>query len=353
MAQAVQDRLQKTKPQKKTDRFSSRIFRFYVQLISFALILWIGIEFYLFVRHVETGGQAAFVERPPGVEGFLPISALVSLRDWLHTGLLNAIHPSSVIIFLTVIAMAFFLKKGFCSWVCPVGFISEMVGNVGDKITRRRLKLPKLLDYPLRGVKYFLLGFFVYTIFFQMSATAIRAFVESPYNKVADIKMMKFFIDISPFAFYTIVALFVLSVFLRGFWCRYLCPYGALLGLISLIGPTRIRRDPISCIDCGKCAKACPSFIKVDEVKNVVSDECTGCLDCVDVCPIKGALELKAAGRNKAIPKKAWAWAAVILFWGTLTVFKLTGPWENSVSTEEYIHHVEQMEGPGYSHPGR
>ena len=51
----------------------------------------------------------------------------------------------------------------------------------------------------------------------------------------------------------------VASVFVQNFWCRYLCPYGALLGLTSLLSPLRIRREPAACIDCAKCAKACPS----------------------------------------------------------------------------------------------
>jgi len=337
-----------------THRFSTRAFRFWAQVFSLAIICWIGYEFYVFVTAMESGEPlSGAVYRPPGVEGFLPISALISLRDWWYTGVLNSIHPSSVIIFLVIVASAFFLKKSFCSWVCPVGFISEMVGNIGDAILKRRLKLPKILDYPLRSLKYLLLLFFVWAVFISMSPEQISAFVASPYNKVADVKMLQFFTQIDSFGLWTIIVLFALSIVLRGFWCRYLCPYGALLGLFSLAGPARIRRNVDACIDCGKCAKACPSFIKVDQVKQVVSDECSGCVDCVDVCPAKGALELSYAGRKSPISKKVWVWAAVLLFWGSLVIFKLTGPWDNSITQEEYKYHIEHMDGPGYTHPGR
>lgn len=343
---------------KRKSGFSTRRLRFWSQVFASVVTIWIGLEFVLFVRSLESGGTGAVASRPPGVEGFLPISGLITLRDWIDTGIVNTIHPASMIILLVIIASAFLFKKGFCGWVCPVGFISEMVADIGDRLGRlvglkNRLKLPRPLDYPLRLLKYILLVFFVYAVFVMMSPEAIRAFIASPYNKVADIKMFKFFAEIDSFALWTIIILFVLSIFLRGFWCRYLCPYGALLGLTSLLGPARIRRDTDCCIDCGKCAQVCPSFIKVDQINSVMSDECSGCLDCVDVCPVRGALDPGIPGSRRKISKKVWAYAMVLTFWGVLLIFKLTGPWENSISQEEYRYHIEQMDGPQYTHPGR
>jgi len=345
---------EQTKKIKKGKGFSTRQFRFWAQLGSFAIIVWIGYEFVRFVSFVERGGQIGPAPtRPPGVEGFLPISGLISFRDWLMSGHVNLIHPASLIILLAAVITAWLFKKGFCSWVCPVGFISEMVGNIGDKLFKHRLKLPKWLDYPLRGLKYLLLAFFLYAVFYAMSPDQVREFVASPYNKVADIKMLKFFTEIDVFALWTIGGLFVLSIILRGFWCRYLCPYGGLLGLFSLAAPTKIRRDENLCINCTRCAKVCPSFIKVDKVITVVSDECSGCLDCVDVCPVDGALDLKVIGRKKRVSKKIWAYAFVVAFWGTLLAFKLLGPWQNNITTQEYIYHTERMNGAEYNHPGR
>ena len=352
--------------------FSTRKIRFIAQIFSTAITLWIGVEFYRFVQYLESAkGADAIIStiptRPPGVEAFLPISALMSIRDWFYTGALNTIHPSSVIIFLAILSVAFLFKKGFCSWVCPVGLVSEMIANVGDKITGRRLELPKFVDYILRSIKYLLLSFFVYAVMIAMSPASIRQFIESPYNKIADVKMLKFFVEIDALGFWIIVGLFVLSIFLRGFWCRYFCPYGALVAMFSLIGPAKIMRNADSCISCGECARVCPSFINVDQVSQVVSDECSGCLDCIDVCPATGAPGTKEAGIKslttgfqagffgpvKRIPVKVWIISFLILFWGGIVVNKMVGPWENSISTGEYMYHTEKMDGGEYSHPGR
>jgi polyferredoxin len=105
-------------------KFSSRTFRLWAQLFAFGIILWIGFEFVRFVSFMDLGGKTGPVPiRPPGVEGFLPISGLISLRDWFISGHVNSIHPASLIILLVVIVTAFLFKKGFCGWVCPVGFI--------------------------------------------------------------------------------------------------------------------------------------------------------------------------------------------------------------------------------------
>ena len=74
------------KPGKKLIRRSSpdnsRKLRRAVQLAFAALNVWIGVQFYLFVRYYETGGATVRVERPPGVEGWLPIASLMNLKHY-------------------------------------------------------------------------------------------------------------------------------------------------------------------------------------------------------------------------------------------------------------------------------
>jgi polyferredoxin len=325
--------------------------RFYSQLVALAINVWIGVQFYFFVGYLQSGGTTWQVPRPPGVEGWLPISSLVSLRYWWESGIINEIHPAGLVIFVVILLTALLFKKGFCSWVCPVGFVSEMLGDISDKIWRRKLKLPRWLDYPMRSLKYLLLAFFVWAILIQMTPQGIRDFIYTDYNIVADILMLRFFVAITPFALGVLAGLFILSLVLRGFWCRYLCPYGALLGMLGLISPTRIRRDATTCSDCSSCATACPAFIRVDRVKEVVSDECIGCMACVDNCPVSGTLQIKAVTKKRTIGPMKWAAVLLIFFWGALLSAKLWGPWDNSVSEQQYMQRIEPAMRGDYVHP--
>lgn len=309
--------------------------RFLIQLIFALLCIWIGIEFHLFVRALDLGTGGSHLYRPPGVEGFLPISALMSLYYFILTGVVHPVHPAGLFIFVAILAISLMFGKSFCGWLCPVGFISELVGDFSEKLFKRKMRLPRWLDYLLRPLKYLLLLFFAASIF-AMSAASLSAFLGSPYNIFADVKMYWFFADISRFSVIVLSSLFLLSLVVRNFWCRYLCPYGALLGVASLLSPNKITRNAPSCIDCGLCAKACPSAIKVDKVRIVLSDECTSCLLCVDACPVAETLYVKPVMVNKRWNTKTVAAVIVLLFVGITGVAMLTGNWQNNITTREY-----------------
>lgn len=325
-----------------------QLYRFISQAFFAVMCVWIGIEFYFFAKYLESGGSISFSSRPAGAEGFLPISSMMSLYYFILTGEIHSAHPAGLFIFIAIIAMSFVFGKSFCSWVCPVGFISEMVGDFSEKLFKRKMILPRFLDYPLRGLKYLLLAFFIYSIFFLMSDSALKAFLDSDYNLISDVKMYYFFANISRFSLIVISSLFILSIFIRNFWCRFLCPYGALLGIFSLLSPHKIKRNKVSCIDCGLCAKACPSFIKVDKVTTVTSDECSTCLSCVDACPVADTLELKLLAVKKTFNKKYAAVLIVLIFVLITGAAKLSGRWQNNITKEEYRELFKNMQNIGH-----
>lgn len=333
----------------KKKKFKIQNYRFVIQTAFALLCIWIGIEFYLFVRFLDSGGASGFFPRPPGVDGFLPISSFMSFYLFLKTGEISMIHPAGFFIFTAILLVSFVFGKSFCSWFCPVGFLSELLGDLGKLIFRKNFRMPKFLDYPLRSIKYLLLGFLLYSVMFVMSDMAVKSFLESPYNIVSDIKMYHFFADISRFSLIVISILFLLSIVFRGFWCRYLCPYGGFLGIMSLLSTNKIKRTASSCIDCKLCTKACPSFIQVHKVNTVISDECTSCLNCVDVCPVKDTLELKNVVLNKRVNKKIAAAGVVGIFILVTGFGMLTGYWQNNISKEEYLNHYKYIEE--YGHP--
>ncbi len=298
-----------------------------------------------------SGNSASVVSRPPGVEGFLPISALISLKYWLQTGIIDNIHPSGFFIFIAILLISILMKKAFCSWMCPIGTMSESLWMLGERMFSRNLHLPRWIDYLFRSLKYLILGFFVYMIG-SMDVGSLRTFIESPYNRMTDAKMYLFFADISSTAFWTILVLVLLSLAVKNFWCRYLCPYGGLLGLLSVLSPLKVTRQASTCIDCELCTKSCPSGINVHAVKNVWSDECTACYKCVDACPVKNTLDLRVAQNSRPLP--SWVFGSLVagVFIALTGLAMITGKWQNSISSDEYWIRFKELETPAYEHFG-
>lgn len=347
------------KPRKKfirrLEKDHSQLLRRSFQAAFLLLNAVLGTLFYFWVRQFETPSAAAQVlTRPAGVEGWLPIAGLMNLKYWILTAHVPNVHPAAMFLLLAFLSMAFLLRKAFCSWLCPVGTISEYLWRAGGKIFGSDVRLPRWLDLPLRGLKYLLLGFFVWAIS-TMSAIGIQDFMHSPYGLIADVKMLNFFRHIGQSGLITLGVFVAASLFVKNFWCRFLCPYGALLGLVSLLSPARITRDKEACIDCAKCAKACPSSLPVDKLVQIRSLECTGCLECVAVCPSQNALSmtfptLAASGPSrKTLPPWAMAAAIATLFLGVAGFAKLTGHWQSPVPNATYqqlIPHADEAAHP-------
>jgi len=346
-AQLVEPATSKNKHFTRAPRDYSQRLRRLVQLTFLALNVWIGMQFVLFVRYFESGGKSLRVSRPPGIEGWLPIASLMNLKVLLTSGAIPTVHPAGLFLLIAFLAISWLLRKSFCSWLCPVGTISEYLWRIGRQTFKKNWRLPRVLDILLRSLKYLLLGLFVYAIA-SMSVAGIRAFLDGPYGVIADVKLLNFFRYLSMGGAITLAALVVLSVFIQNFWCRYLCPYGALVGLFALASPLRIRRNATLCIDCGKCARECPSRLPVDQLVSIKSAECTACLECVASCPVADALVM-SAGQQRAVP--AWAIAATIaaIFFGTCGFALATGHWHTVLPDRVYMELVPHAQE--FSHP--
>jgi len=351
--QAVKNKLKKKILRRQARDYSQQV-RWSFQIVFLLMNVWLGGEFYLWVRQFEIGNSALAVARPAGVEGWLPIAGLMNLKYWLTTGQIPGIHPAAMFLLLSFLSIAFLFRKAFCSWLCPVGTLSEYLWRAGRKIFRRNFRVPAWMDIPLRGLKYLLLGFFLWAVA-GMSAEAIASFMHTPYGLIAGVKMLNFFRFLGITGLAVIGVLALASMFIQNFWCRYLCPYGGLLGIVALASPLRIRRNSETCIDCAKCAKACPAWLPVDRLGSIRSAECTGCLECVAVCPVEGALAmtlpqmLESKRRKNRLP--AWAMAAgiALLFLGLVGFAKATGHWNSHVPNAVYQQLVPHANAA--SHP--
>lgn len=405
------------KPGKKNRKgFNSQKLRWCVQIAFFIVVLVIGWQFYTFVKYCEAGGKGFYLPRPPGVESFLPISALMGTKYFFGTGVINPIHPAGFVIFGTLLLTALFFKRGFCGWICPIGTVSEWEWRFGDWFLK---KLPQRVSYVIRNVptrfaaglsliftpiiallildvitmesfksplfryltpayilamvlpfaiprkiwpdkvndilarawKFSILAFFIQVIFIKMPIEQLEVlYTRAPFVRVADIKMLKFFVNMSGMALSVILTIFIISLINKNYWCRFFCPYGALLGIIGYASPMRITRDTGKCIDCGKCTKACAMHILVEKKKHVLTHECVACYDCVNACPVNGALDMKLVGDRKKIHYALYAILLVGLYVAVTNTARATGHWYTRISDAEYIMRVSELNHPKYMH---
>lgn len=315
---------------------------------SFALFtLYAGYQFFLFYQW--SMGQGEYVARPPTVEGFLPISALLSLKRLFLTGEFDPIHPAGLVILMAALTIGLLARKGFCGWICPVGFASHLAQWLGGRL-KILFHIPAWSASILSSLKYLLLGFFLYVIVWNMDVAAITSFLQTPYNLAADAKMLQFFFAPTSLTLAILIFLVAISFVLANFWCRFLCPYGALLGLLAYFSPLRVNRDPDSCIGCQKCDRQCPGGIKVSQKQTVRSPECIGCIECVAVCPKKDCLTLQGPAG-----KKVAAWLlpvlTVVIFLGFWATALFSDHWQSKVSPETFrqIYQIaERISHPTY-----
>ncbi len=178
----------------------------------------------------------------------------------------------------------------------------------------------------------------------------------TPYGIIADVKMLNFFRNMSGTAIIVIAALVALSILVENFWCRYLCPYGALMGLASLLSPLKIRRNASACVGCAKCARACPASLPVNKLVQIRSAECTACMACIASCPAEGALQFSlprgrmpaVAGEpaltpvaalphyRRAVTPLAMVSILAIIFFGIILVARVTNHWQTHVPQSVY-----------------
>lgn len=314
-----------------SDRYVQPL-RMLVQIVFFAFSLLVGFSFFHFLASVQQGSDT--VSRPAAVEAFLPISGLFGTVAWLKGGGINPVHPAAVVIFVTILVVSFLLRRAFCSWICPVGTISEWLWKTGFNRLHRNWLPPHLLDLALRSIKYLLLAFFLFSAV-SWSLPALQGFLGSGYHAVSDARLLQLFRSPSVTTLAVVALFLALSITLRNPFCRFVCPYGALLGLVSLASPLAVERDQKKCVSCGVCSQVCPSRIDVMHAKRVNSPECLGCWRCISHCRVHTALSMRVLG-NVALPGIVFALLVVLLFWGGTSIGKVTGHWEGVVTPADY-----------------
>lgn len=189
---------------------------------------------------------------------------------------------------LTVLAAALVTTalwgRVFCGWLCAFGALGDLLGWVG-----RRLRLPQLprsakLDRALRWVKYAVLAFIAAAVW------ALALPVEADWSPWSAFGMLTSWnpavmrAALTTVGFALLLVVVLASLFVERFFCRYLCPLGALLAPVSKLRQFRVERRAEGCVGCAACSRACPMNVAVHAGDAAASGECIGCLRCTGAC---------------------------------------------------------------------
>ena len=200
--------------------------------------------------------------------------------------------------------MALLLGPVFCGWVCPMGSFQEWLGKLGKKIFGKRYNrfIPYKFDRYLRYLRYVVLVLVVFMT--ARSAQLLFANVD-PYFALFNFWTS----EVALSAIIILAVVSVLSLFVERPFCKYACPYGALLGVFNLFRIFKIKRNKTTCIDCSACDRACPMNIPVSRTGVVRDHQCITCMKCTSeqACPVDNTVELTVVDIEKLTPTKKGA----------------------------------------------
>ena len=305
---------------------------------KFQFIFKIGIL--IFITYIAIAHQLKGIMGAPPIHSFCPLGGLASLFNLVSQGTyIHKIFPATMVLLGSTVVMAVLFGRGFCGWICPLGLLQEFFTYIGRKLHIRQDRMPVKLDAFLKYFKYVGLIIIVYfswktgsLVFNNYDPWAAYAHIPEGFKELYD----EFLIG----TVFLIVGT-VGSLWIPQNWCRYFCPMGAFLGILSKISPTKIVRDSNVCINCKLCSKVCPVALDVSEKEVVNKSECYQCGDCLAVCPVEGALQLKLTKRKKITPA-IYGIIIIILFFGSIYAAKAFKIWRvgfssiHEVVTDEY-----------------
>ncbi|MFH1982108.1 MAG: 4Fe-4S binding protein [Pseudomonadota bacterium] len=298
------------------------------------------------------------------LDGFLRMDPLAGAAASLSARhLIVAFWPALLVVVFTVV-----LGRFFCGYLCPMGTTIDLVESAGARRGRplnapdtwRRWRPVKfhalafLLGTAALGVSFVFLAspLALITRFYgNLVMPVVAAAADGLLGLAADwpeplrvdgLAMLQ--VPVHRFAHQWFLVVFFVAVFAASrlaprFWCRYLCPAGAVLALCSHRPMVR-RRVSDACVDCGQCQRQCPmGAIDDNDPRQTAHGACITCQQCVAVCPVT-AVGFAPGGRGPVVIDGVWADRRRLLGTG------IAGAATALVSLSG-LHHLHGREGLG------
>ncbi|MPQ31610.1 4Fe-4S binding protein [Clostridium estertheticum] len=200
----------------------------------------------------------------------------------------------SLIEFTTVIIVTIFLGRFFCGWFCAFGSYNDFIYLISKKVFKINFKVNEEVDKVLKYVKYVVLLLLVIVVWTMGSKVLDTT---SPWDAFAQITnfpqvLFDYTIGVALLLLITIGALFV-----ERFFCRYLCPLGAVFNILSKIGILKIKKPTDKCGKCRLCTNNCSMGLSLYKAQSVCGGDCINCFKCIEACP-RSNTKINVLGEN-------------------------------------------------------
>ncbi|MBU3075488.1 4Fe-4S binding protein [Clostridium estertheticum] len=225
----------------------------------------------------------------------LAFSELKSIYTMIIKGNFNFITAfPSLIEFTTVIIVTIFLGRFFCGWFCAFGSYNDFIYLISKKVFKINFKVNEEVDKVLKYVKYVVLLLLVIVVWTMGSKVLDTT---SPWDAFAQITnfpqvLSDYTIGVALLLLITIGALFV-----ERFFCRYLCPLGAVFNILSKIGILKIKKPTDKCGKCRLCTNNCSMGLSLYKAQSVCGGDCINCFKCIEACP-RSNTKINVLGEN-------------------------------------------------------
>lgn len=195
-----------------------------------------------------------------------------------------------IIVSFAVIPITLFFGRFFCGFICSFGSMGDLFWYISKKLRKRPELINEKADRVLKSFKYLFLIFIVIFIWTLGAVTIDNTY--NPWNIFGMYASLSGWPSAS--GLLTVGAAILLliiigSFFIERFFCRYVCPLGAVFAVLSKLRFLKVRKPSENCGNCRLCTLNCPAGISMYKYDKINSGECINCFKCVSVCPRKNA----------------------------------------------------------------
>jgi polyferredoxin len=240
--------------------------------------LMVGLVGYIGWAHQNAGGDP--------LDSYCPFGAVETALTSATSGgkLVSLVSFTDIVLFVIVIIVTLIAGGVFCGWLCPMGTVQDWIFKLGQKLGFKERKIPVKVDKYLVWLKYVVLAL----IMFATYKAVKLVFVEfDPYRAIFHMSIE------TEIAIILIGLIIILSLLFRRFWCKYLCPLGAIVLPLSKLGLIKVRKND-ACTGCNLCMKNCPMTLQ-----NIGDVGCNNCMECITDCPSASkSIDVKIGRKN-------------------------------------------------------